>query len=167
LFDVRSPLIRAAVPAGALLGAALWLAFGRGTAASVRLDGLAQRLDAARPVGRKAIGLGPDAVALAMAKPLFPLPAGAGGQGDLAVALQGVARSSQRTAALLSFNGAASVWMALGETRDGVTLQDVQADKVVLDTPMGFKEVGLGDASAPASAPKAGPKPAPQPAGRH
>ena len=43
--------------------------------------------------------------------------------------------------------------MSVGETRDGVTLQQVTSSKIVVDTAFGPKDVALGERSAGTSEP--------------
>jgi hypothetical protein len=59
------------------------------------------------------------------------------------VRLDGLAISPKSSSALLSIAGKPAAWTSLGATSEGVTLMDVKADKVVVDTVVGFKEVPL------------------------
>ena len=77
---------------------------------------------------------------------------------SIAVALQGISISPIRRAALVSIGGAEPDWLDLGQTRDGVTLVDVQPSKITVDTDGGTKEVQFAQgASAPAPTDARGP----------
>jgi hypothetical protein len=139
----------AALPIGLAIGSAAWLA----AAPPLGLDVLTMQ-------GGKLAAIGPrrlvrdnqpdGSVAQALAAPLFVVTTGPGAVADIAVKLEGLVRSPGRVAALLSINGGASEWLELGQTHQGVTLQEVAASKVVVDTAVGLKDVLLGEApSAP------------------
>ena len=121
------------------------------------LDHLQSRLVAVRPVSTRAQANAPDHL---FSFVLF----GAGS--PVAVTLQGVSIEPGRRAALVSLDGAASDWLDLGETRDGVTLVDVQPSKITVDTDVGTKEVEFGQGGSVAgSAPPAAPVQTQAPAG--
>ena len=162
MFDLRAPLILAAAPVGATLGAAVWLLLGQGAGVLEPVANMQIQFAVNRSHARHAVFTGMDPVAQAVAQPLFALTSGPGAVSDVLVRLEGVARTGRRTAALLSINGAPAAWLELGETRDGVTLQDVQGTKVVLDTATGFKDVGLYDGPS-GGQDAASPTPAPTP----
>lgn len=144
MLDIRSPLIWAAAPAGLALAAAGWLLVGPGLIGP-RLD--AQSPPAADwPAGELQARSAADAVSVALANPIFLLTTGPGAVKDPSLSLTGLARSPAHTAALISIDGKPASWLALGETRDGVTLQEVESSAVVVDTLTGFKTVPLGGA---------------------
>ena len=129
-----------------MVGSALWLTLAppSGAAAIASLaDGLAAI--APQKIGPRAPSDG--WVAVALAAPLFALTTGPGAVVEPVVKLEGIVRSPGRVAALISVNGAASDWLALGQTRDGVTLQDVQSSKVVVETATGAKDIFIGAGS--------------------
>ena len=167
MFDLRrlTPdrmLLLAAIPAGLLLGAALWILFGGSSSAEDRIGGFEARLSAVRL--SKPVRTPPDgALAEASARPLFALTTGPGAVTEEAVRLDGLARSSRGAAALLSINGGPAQWLERGGSRDGVTLSQVLDSKVVIDTALGSKDVMLTDRPAPE--PSTGAAPAGPPAG--
>lgn len=158
--DLRETLTLAAGGGVGMACAASLALAGRPQAAAVealdaRVDAVAVRT--VRPT------LGPQVRLLANTPPLFPVLTGPGAAPEVAVRLDGVARTPQRVAALVGINGAPSAWLILGETRDGVTLEDVSASGVTVGTPRGLRTIVLGsgspaspDSSAPAEAPMPG-----------
>ncbi|HEX7761131.1 MAG TPA: hypothetical protein VF459_16615 [Caulobacteraceae bacterium] len=154
MLSFRAPLIGSGAAGGLVLGALLWFAVGKGAPAAARMDDLQARLDALRPPATMTPAT-IDPTNLASA-PLFAMTTGPGAVTEPAVALQGVAKAPGRTAALLSIDGKPADWLAQGASRDGVTLQDVRAGSVLVDTVTGTKEIALGQKvgpAAPASAP--------------
>lgn len=145
-------MIVGAGPAGLALAAAAWFILGGGNGMSADLDRLELRLAAAKPPAQHAFAAA-DSVARAAATPLFGLTTGPGAVADISVALQGLAVTPTRKAALVSIGGKPSDWLDLGATRDGVTLMTVQSNKITVDTATGFKDVGLWDQSANTSGP--------------
>jgi len=136
-------------PAGLALGLAVWLVVGRGVTEDA-IQILRARLNA-MPTGTHASpGSDADAIAQAVAKPLFALTTGPGAVAEVAIRLEGVARSPGRIAALLSIGGKPAQWVAQGEMSEGVVLQDVTGSKVIVDTPLGLREVKLGESTGPA-----------------
>jgi hypothetical protein len=137
------------MPLGLAVGSTAWLLAARppGAATLASLTERAAAVEARRdtPPLRRPEGI----VAAALATPLFALTSGPGAVADVAVRLEGLVRLPGRVAALLSIGSAPSSWLELGQTRDGVTLQDVSSSKVVVDTAVGLKEIGLGDVSTP------------------
>ena len=135
------------VPVGGLaLGALVWLA-AAGHGAPAAVSQLDARLTSI-PSGRPTPSLSAASAFQALATPLFP-SATAGPVVDLALSLEGVVNFPGRVAALLSVNGAPAQWLALGETRDGVALQEVRGASVLLSTAAGPRELAIGDAPTP------------------
>ena len=163
MFDRRSPLILGAAPLGLALAAICWLLFGAHASALTRLDDLNTRLGAAKPAGGLHVLVsGADPALPALATPLFALSTGPGAAADVAVRLDGLAITPSRRAALISIGGKPADWLEVGATRDGVTLMEVHATKVTLDTAVGFKDIDLWQGpTAAAGAPSAAPVPAP------
>jgi hypothetical protein len=87
--------------------------------------------------------------------PLLLMTTGPGAQPEPALRLDGVVRSPKRTAALIAINDAPAEWLAKGEIRDGVTLEDVQPARVLVDTLYGERQLELGRSSGAPSAPPA------------
>lgn len=87
--------------------------------------------------------------------PLFNLTKGAGAVTDSAVRLDGLSILPAGKAVLISIDGKPADWLELGATRDGVTLLDVKGSKAFLDTPVGFKEIGLASGPVTTAAPAA------------
>jgi hypothetical protein len=142
-------LILGAAPAGLAFTALAWLVFRGGGMVVGPLDGLQARLAADRPAPARTTIAPVEAAARAIASPLFALTTGPGAVSDVSVRLDGLAISPRGQSALLSIGGKPADWLALGASRDGVTLMEVHASKVILDTAIGFKEVTLGQSSAP------------------
>jgi hypothetical protein len=92
-----------------------------------------------------------------IAAPLFAPASGPGAVADSLIRLDGISLSRQRTAALISINNAPAEWLRPGETRGDITLQQVAASRVVVDTPFGTKEIGLGQSSGAIQPPPAVP----------
>ena len=139
----RAALLAAVIGgAGLGLGGLLWLLAGS-SPAQARLEADQSRLQALRP--RSDPSTSADASAAdVLAHPLFSLTTGPGAVADVDVRLEGLARSPRRSAALLAIGSAPAQWLALGETRAGVTLEEVDASKAVVTTALGRKEVVLG-----------------------
>lgn len=77
---------------------------------------------------------------------------------DVSLSVEGIALRPGRAAALVSINGKPAEWVERGATRDGITLQSVLPSRVVFDTALGAKSVGLGEHPSPGAA---APSPAP------
>lgn len=152
--DAWKPVVAAAVVgvAAASLGS---LAFA-GRAEGEALAALTPRLGSPSSRAAKAASLG-GSISLANAPPLFPVLSGPNAAREVTVRVDGLARSPTRTAALLSIDGGASGWFQLGESRDGVTLQEVGSSSVVVDTPRGPKTLRLGEGSPSPAAAAPGP----------
>lgn len=148
-------LLGAAAPIGLLTGFLAWSAAGGASASLDRIAPVASQLAALRP----SAGTKPRQTAQGerlLATPIFALTVGPGAVREPAIRVDGLSVSRRRAAALVSIDGASAQWMTVGETRDGVTLRTVSASKAVFDTPIGDKELGLGEQSA-SSAPAAPP----------
>ncbi len=141
-----------AAPAGLAVGAAAWMLLGSGSHAQERLQDDQIRVQATQLAVLRSSPAS-DLAAQATAHPLFALTTGPGAVADILVRLDGIARSSSRAAALIAINGGEADWLDRGKSRGGVTLEDVQPSKVVLETALGRREVELGD---PAPAPQQG-----------
>jgi hypothetical protein len=145
--DFRVTVAVAAAGGVALACTASFLLAGRSQAAAVADLDRRTSLIAAHSV-RGDLGLG--GAGLAEAPPLFPAFSGPNAPAVLAVALEGLAQSPGRTAALLSIGAKPAEWFALGETRDGVTLEEVGRSSVTVDTAGGEQTLSLGAGGAPA-----------------
>ena len=143
-------LSRSAITAtGALAGFALacLAVVSRGAPGSAigQLDALQARLAALRPDRAAAIAATAPSTSALLAKPLF-------GQSQTAtVRLDGVSMLPGRKAALVSINGKPADWLALGQTRDGVTLVQVQSGLATIESDAGSKDIRLGDVPPAAS----------------
>jgi hypothetical protein len=125
-----------------------WFVLGGGGGLGRQLDALEARLAAARPPVQHAATNAADPATRMAGTPLFSLTTGPGAVTEPVIRLEGLAVSPRRRAALISVDGKPSDWLDLGATRDGVTLVDIQATKVTVDTATSFKVVGLWDTSA-------------------
>jgi hypothetical protein len=96
-------------------------------------------------------GAPPASVGLSSVAPLFPILSGPNAPPELVVSVEGVVRTPGRTAALLSIQGGPAQWFALGETRDGVTLEEVGAAGVTISTVRGARQLSLGSSAPPSS----------------
>jgi hypothetical protein len=157
LLQLRSPLILAAAPAGLVLGAVVWMLFGGEKPLIGPLQSVEAQLNALDTHPRRSRSTGPDPAAQAIAAPLFAssslVPTGP----EVAVKLLGVARMPSGSSALVSTNNGPPEWLTVGATKDGITLQEVTASAVVIDTPGGTRTVTLGETSAPSPAAAAPP----------
>lgn len=144
----RLGLILVAAPAGLAAGLLAWYVGGGPAAASNRIEPVRETVSRLRP--RRVPAVEPASIdARAIADiPLFPLTAGPGAVPQPRLRLDGVVRRRSRTAALLSIDGKPSEWLHIGDTRDGVTLQEVDGAKVVVDTLFGPQEIMLGQSPA-------------------
>jgi len=151
-------LILYGLPAGLLMGVAVWMLAGRGGASSEALQSAADALQAMHPPPNVKSS---TALAPSFAAPLFAPPEPGAASTEISVALQGLTRSARRQAALLAIGGRPADWLSVGETRDAVTLESVRANSVTISTPAGSREISFGPA-APVAAPSsydAGPPP--------
>lgn len=158
MLDLRSPLILGAAPAGVVLGAAAWFVAGGGSSSADEVAALDARLVALQTRPAVLAKASFDPAAQLAHSPLFALASPGAAPQDIALRLDGLVRSSRRIAALISIGGKPADWLALGETRDEVTLTDVQSSKVVVDTPNGARDVplGVGPGAGPAGPAQAG-----------
>ena len=138
-------MIFAGIPLGLTLGAAAWAIAG----GPQRADQAMARVAADTPVVGRAVQLpvktGGLLARLETAPALFVLLSGPGAVSDPVIRLDGIAKSANRSAALISINGGPAVWLSVGEARDGVTLEAVGVSAITLDLPSGAKELRLGD----------------------
>ncbi len=127
-----------------------------------RLDDLPQAHGLALPVSKK-----PQLdIAGLVERPIFVMTTGPGAYKDKTLQLFGLAISPGRKAALVSVDGAAATWMAVGDAAGDLRLVDVGTNGARFDTPIGPRTVGLNDAApakpaAAGTSPIAGPMPAP------
>lgn len=153
MLDRRASMIAAMPPVGLALGLVLWLGLGR-TSTAEAVEALQGRLNAL-PLNARNAPTGSTRVADAIAKPLFALTTGPGAVAEVSIRLEGIARSPNRKAGLLSISGQPPAWVEEGDVVNGVILQEVSGAKVVVDTPLGLREVKLGEAIGPQSSPAA------------
>ena len=152
MLDLRSPLILGAVPAGLAMGAAAWLLVGGGAFAAGQIAPYEQRFAKMSFAGGSIRRPASDSLSQTLSAPIFALTTGHGAVADVTIRLDGVARSPRHTAALISIGGKPADWLELGQTRDEVTLQEVRPSSIVVDTPIGFKTIDLGDTTTSAQA---------------
>lgn len=137
-------LFLAAAPVGLATGLLAWMVAGGAKAGLEKLEPVAAQIGAL-PVPRANPSSEPYvSIADLVASPIFALSNGPGAMSDPIVRLDGLSVSAKRTAALVSINGAPSEWLRVGDSRSGVTIQQVRVDKVVVDTELGPREVALG-----------------------
>ncbi len=156
-------LYLAAAPIGLATGILAWFAAGGASANTERLAPLEQQIAGVKLAQRPASQDGYVSIADLAAAPIFAMTVGPGAVVDPLIRLDGVALTHQRVAALISIDGAPSEWVKAGETRGGVTLQQVRSTKIVVDTPLGTKEVALGERSGTSSAASGATSPAQAP----
>ncbi len=154
-------LILCGPPIGLVLGVAVWLSTGHDGPQQQALDAAAGKLQAMRPANvhnAATTGAAPSLTATLFAQPEpGAIPA------EVSVALQGLTRNARRQAALLAIGGRTADWLAVGETRDGVTLDSVRASGVTISTATGSRDLSFGPASAAPAAPSGGFDPGPPP----
>lgn len=142
---------------GLLTGGGLWALSG-GKAQGKDLAAINVRLDAISTRVRPGLDRPSDALAQALATPLFGASNPASDQKEAAVQLAGIVRSPNRVAALLAISGAPAQWLSVGEESGGVSLQSVSRNGVILMTPNGEREVVLGmSGTAPPTLPDGAP----------
>ena len=110
-----------------------------------RLDNLPAAHDLALPISRTT----PIDVAGLIDKPIFVMTTGPGAYKDKTLQLFGIAISPGRKAVLVSVDGAAPAWMAVGDTAGDIRLADVGTNGASFDTPVGPRMVGLSDPAPP------------------
>lgn len=158
---------------GLATGLAAWMLAGAGKSDLARIEPLQTEVAALRAPKTASAQAGPARAAELAATPIFVMTVGPGAVSEPLVRLDGVSVSKRRTAALLSFAGAAPEWLNLGETRNGVTLTAIIGSKAVLETILGARELALGEQTAGAAGsggqsaetPPAGYRSPPPPAG--
>lgn len=154
---LRLVLILAGVPAGLLAGLLAWMAAGGSSAGEATLASVESQLMGLRspPPERVAGVLG---VAELASTPIFPMTVGPGAVIQPSLRLDGVAVTPRHSAALLAIDGKPAQWIALGDSREGVTVSAVSGSKAVVDTIVGDVVVELGRTAggAPADAGLAG-----------
>jgi hypothetical protein len=161
----RSVLTLSAAPSGLVVGSFTWLVLAHGAPDASRIAELQSRAIALAAPLRENVD--EPAGALAIASPLFTLTTGPGAVAETDISLTGLERTPAHTAALVSINGKPPAWLEVGETRDDVTLTEVQPDKIVVDTPTGLKEIALGQRpQTAAGAGQMAPNPASPPPGQ-
>ena len=156
-------------PAGLAAGYIAWLLAGGPDAAEKIIGPLEAELVRFSPP-RASAAVTNSRYVVMPEQPIFILSSGPHAVPAPVVRLEGVSRTRARQAALVSINDRPAEWLTVGEVRDGVTIQAVQAGKVVVDTVFGPQEVALGARigapASPASPPSgAGPAPTPAPSG--
>jgi len=140
-----------ALPIGLATGVGAWLLAGGASANFDKLNGLEARLAGLKPpIERRTAGEANPADLLTT--PLFALTTGPGAIREPSIRLDGISLSRRRAAALVSVDGKPASWMSVGETKDGVTLQEVGSSAASFETALGAKTLNLGEQSA-ASAP--------------
>ncbi len=158
--DARLISIGAASLAGLVAGGALWALSG-GRAQGEAIDALDARLSSIATGSRSRPERPSDALAQALAIPLFIAPiTPTGGQSDVSVQVSGLVRTPARTAALLSIGGASAEWLSVGQTKNGVTLRAISGSGAVIATIFGEREVLLGAYASGSSEPATGGPPA-------
>ena len=141
LSRIRLVLLGAA-GGGVVLGVGAWLTLGSAAASQSRLQAAQDRLEAARPAAPRSVGAN-SLLAAASQRPLFALTTGPGAVAEVALSLDGVARTPRHTAALLSINGAPDIWLDRGKSASGVTLVEVGDTSVTVETALGQRQVQL------------------------
>ena len=163
----RRPLILSGALAGVALSCLSALVLGAPGSALGRLDALQTRLVAIRGPGANAGAETSELIANLLTPPLF------GQVVAITLRLDGVSILPGRKAALIAINGQPADWIELGDTRDGVTLVDVQPARVSVDTDAGPQNVNLGEGPPAAAVPQSpaaptaygqAPMPGPKPA---
>ncbi|KQZ22888.1 hypothetical protein [Caulobacter sp. Root1472] len=146
MLDLRTPLIPICAATGLVLGATAWLAAGRqDVLAPVEARLASLRSSDGRPTPN-------GGAPLLLGQPLFPLSSGLNAVRDPAVSVLGISRMPGRAAALVAIDGKPPVWLARGESRDGVVLSDVGSGRATLDLPLGGRTLRIGEATGPGPA---------------
>jgi hypothetical protein len=162
----RIRILSLGVVGGLVVGAATWSVLATGSGEQQRLEGDQLQMRKLKASERPPSVLG-ALISEATAHPIFTLTTGPGAQPEPVIQVAGLSRTPVHRAALVSVNGGAAAWLSVGQSSAGVTLLDVQASKIVVETPFGQKEVALDDnPSTPAApSPAAHPPDAPPPGG--
>jgi hypothetical protein len=87
--------------------------------------------------------------------PIFVMTTGIGAYTEKTFQLFGVSISGDRKAALVGIDGAAPVWIRMGQLNGDIQLLDVSASSARFDTPVGERTVNLSDAPPAATTPAA------------
>ena len=142
-----------AAPAGLVLAALCWFAF-HSVVYGPELAKLEAWSDEPAPALQRTTLVDSSAdLARISGNPMFALTVGPSAVTEPQLQLEGLAITPKGRSALLSVDGKPASWFELGATRDGVTLIDVQASHVTVDTATRLRDVGLFDKpSMPAAA---------------
>lgn len=152
MLRLRSPVILGAVPTGLLVGALAWLLAGGSKPVVGPVLTAETEFSALNTHAHQRVARGADPAAQVVAAPIFAVSTFGPAVPDVAVKLLGLARTPSGSAALVSINNAPPEWLTVGAVKDGITLQEVTAAKVVIDTPGGTRDVALGETSTPSPA---------------
>jgi hypothetical protein len=127
----------------AVVGALLTLLVDPTKGLQDRLDALPEAHGLSLPLAKK------EQVAIAglADRPIFVMTTGPGAYKDKSLELFGLAISPGRKAALVSVDGAAAVWMAVGDAAGDIRLADVGTNGASFETPIGSRTVRLSDAA--------------------
>lgn len=148
-------LLGAATPVGLVAGAVAWFLAGGTTVRASALETVHVRLDRLRAQPQEYRQDRNASAAPLLMAPLFALTTGPGAVREPSIRIDGISVTKRRSAVLVSIDEKPPEWVQFGETRDGVTIQNVVGSSVTVETPLGSKTIGLGDQSA-ASAPVGG-----------
>jgi hypothetical protein len=160
LLDARVTLLAGGAAFGLLLGSGLWAVGSKERASSIADTNA--RLDAVPTATRRPLERSSDALAAALARPLFADDQSQVLQPEAPLRLAGLVRTPTRAAALLAIGGAPLHWISVGEEQQGVQVQTVSSASVVVSTANGEREIFLAsDSSSPDEAPPGmrGPRP--------
>jgi len=141
-------LILGGLPVGLVLGAFVWLMIGHGGPQVDALEASVVELQKMTPASSRRVASAAAGLAL-QGVPLFGRANSEALGPEPALVLQGLVRTPRRMAALIAINGKPADWLSVGETRDGVTLQDITAHGVTVTSANGAKDISFG-AAAPA-----------------
>jgi len=137
--------------AGLLLGCGSWAVAG-GQGAGTALADIDARLSAVSTRVRGPAAGQSEALSQALTSPLFAISAGQVELKETVIRVQGIVKTPRRTAALLSIDGGPAEWWTLGQERAGVVLEHVTASGAQFSTPLGTREVQLGQSAFPSPA---------------
>ena len=146
--------------AGLLVGCGSWGVAGGKNAGSAVAD-IDARLTAVHTRVRGPASAQSEALSQALASPLFVVSAGQVELKEVGIRLQGIVKTPRRTAALLSIDGGSAEWWVPGQERGGVVLEHVSTGGIQVSTPLGVREINLGQQpiSSSTTAPSDGPPP--------
>lgn len=151
MLQLRSPLILGAVPVGLAVGTLAWLVLGGEKPVVGPVQAVEAGLNALSTPAHRTEATGPEA-AEALVTPLFASASLAPVGPDVTVKVFGIARTPSGSSALVSINNGPIQWLAVGASKDGISMQEVTASGVVIETPGGTREVALGETSTPSPA---------------